>query len=242
MSIFKYYISDKILRPLAVSTGNKFADNVINAGYQAAQTTAVTIAKNAWYQVGLSPSDLSADNELMLSTSGVKSPYFEGVNAPVRNNILFKSNDDSLMIQLIDVKINTTQNNTIVRTPLTGRRGTVKEYIQAADFAFDVSGSIISHVANAFPLDYLKSFIKLFSTERNINVENVLMNSFGVQKVVMERYTIDQQSTKYVNTINFKLSLISDDDIELNVSEGLAEYYNSITIVIPGVGTKIDMP
>lgn len=242
MSIFKYYISDKILRPLAVSTGNKFADNVINAGYQATQTTAVAIAKNAWYQVGLSAAELSADNEDLLSTSGAKSPYFASANAPVRNNILFKSNDDSLMVQLVDVKINTTQDNTIVRTPLTGRRGTVKEYIQATDFAFDVSGSIISSVANAFPLDYLKSFIKLFSTERNINVENVLMNSFGVQKVVMERYTIDQQSTKYVNTINFKLSLISDDDIELNVSEGLAEYYNSITIVIPGVGTKIDMP
>lgn len=241
MSIFKYYISDKILRPLAVSTGNKFADNVINAGYQAAQTTAVAIAKNAWYQVGLSPSDLSADNELMLSTSGVKSPYFEGVTAPVRNNILFKSNDDSLMIQLVDVKINTTQNNTIVRTPLTGRRGTVKEYIQATDFAFDISGSIISPVANAFPLDYLKSFVKLFSTERNINVENVLINSYGVQKVVMDRYVIDQQSSKYMNAVNFKLSLVSDENIELEITEALAEYRNSLSIVIPGGETNLSM-
>lgn len=242
MSIFKYYISDNVLRKLAVNTGDRFANNVINAVYQAGQTTAVAVAKNAWYQIGLSASELSTDNEDLLSTSGSKSPYFESANAPVRNNILFKSNDDSLMIQLVDVKINTTQDNTIVRTPLTGRRGTVKEYIQATDFAFDISGSIISPVANAFPLDYLKSFVKLFSTERNINVENVLINSFGVQKVVMERYTIDQQSTKYVNTINFKLSLISDDDIELEVTEGLAEYYNSITIVIPGLGTNINMP
>lgn len=229
------------MRPLAVSTGNKFADNVINAGYQAAQTTAVAIAKNAWYQVGLSAADLSADNELMLSTSGVKSPYFEGVTAPVRNNILFKSNDDSLMIQLIDVKINTTQNNTIVRTALTGRRGTVKEFVQATDFSFDVSGSIISPVANAFPLGYLKSFIKLFSTERNINVENVLMNSFGVQKVVMERYTIDQQSSKYMNAVNFKLSLVSDENIELEITEALAEYRNSLSIVIPGGETNLSM-
>ncbi|MDD4700014.1 MAG: DUF6046 domain-containing protein [Oscillospiraceae bacterium] len=242
MSIFRYYISDNVLRNLSVNTGDKFANNLINTAYQAAQTTAVAVAKNAWYSVGLSASELATDNESLLSTSGAKSPYMSGGNDAVRNNIIFKSNDDSLMIQLVDVKINTTQSNTIVRTPLAGRRGTVKEYIQATDFAFDVSGSIISPVANAFPLDYLKSFIKLFSTERNINVENVLMNSFGVQKVVMDRYTIDQQSTKYVNTINFKLSLISDDDIELNVTEGLAEYYNSITIVIPGVGTKIDMP
>ena len=219
MSVFKYYISDKVLRPMAVSTGNKFADNVINAAYLTGHTTAVALAKNEWYQVGLSPQDISTENEAYLSTSGDRTPYLEGVVAPVRNNILFKSNDSTLKIQLVDVKINTTQNNTIVRTPLTGRRGTVKEYIQATDFAFDVAGSIISPVANAFPLSYLKSFIKLFSTERNIKVQNVLMNSFGVQKVVMDRYTIDQQSTKYVNTINFKLSLLSDEDIDLNVIE-----------------------
>ncbi len=220
MSVFKYYISDKVLRKLAGNTGDIFANNVVNAAYQAGVTTAVAVGKGAWYSVGLDKQELTNDNQLLLSTSGAKSPYdASDSRLAVRNNLIFKSNDSTLQIQIIDAKINVTQENTIVRTAMTGRRGTVKEFIQATDFKFDISGSLISPTSNAFPMGYLQGFINLFSTEKNIGVENVLINSFGVQQLVMENYSIDQQGTKYTNTINFKLSLLSDFDIDLNVTD-----------------------
>jgi hypothetical protein len=158
--------------------------------------------------------------EQYLSINGAVSPYpVSDQRYPVRNNLIFETNDQSLRIELWDVKIDVSFENTIVKTPMTKRRGTVKERISARDYSFSISGSLISAGQYEFPLEELKELIDLFGVEENINVSNVFINSFGVTKVVLESASLPQNNSKYLNAISFSLKLASDEDIELTIEQ-----------------------
>jgi hypothetical protein len=161
---------------------------------------------------------MGGNGDAILSTSNDVSPYAASDNRfPVRNNLIFEANDRSLKIALWDIKIDTTFENTIVKTAVTKRKGTVKEKISAKDYSFTLSGNLISDSQYHFPLTELQEFIKLFEIEDNFNVTNVLMNTFGVHKVVLESASIPQSSAKFVNAIPFNIKLVSDEDIDLTI-------------------------
>jgi hypothetical protein len=227
MSIFKFQLN-----------------NLKNAAMQAGQTTAVALAKGAVYTVGLRDDDLTMDYEELLATKPSPSPYKTGFSSgAVRNNLVISTKDYSLSLEIFDARINVTQENVIVKTPLTGRRGTVKEYIQASDYRFDVVGSLITDVRNAFPLAEMRQFLDIMKSSDVLKIENIFMDAFlAGDGVVMESYSLDQQSQKYVNIINFKLSLVSDEAFNFEIAKTLAEYHNTLDIVIPSSGTTFQMP
>lgn len=227
MSIFKFQLND-----------------LKNAAMQARQTTAVALAKGDVYSVGMKDDDITVDNELLLTTNGNPSPFKTGhSSSAVRNNLVISTKDGALTLEIFDARINESQENVIVKTPLTGRRGTVKEYIQASDYRFDITGSLITDVRNAFPLAEMRQFLDIMKSADVLKVQNIFMDAFlQGDNVVMESYSLDQQSQKYVNIINFKISLVSDEEFNFEIAKTLAEYHNTLNIVIPSAGTSINMP
>jgi hypothetical protein len=217
-------------------------DNLKNIALLAGRTLAVSAAKEAWYSVGMNDDEIAYDNESLLSTGYMKSPFKTSANTVVRNNLVFNDANEKPLLQIVNAKINVTQENVIVKTPLTGKRGTVKEFIQASDYKFDITGSLITDVRNAFPLTDLKIFLDIMKTTDVLHVRNIFMEAFlNGDNVVMESYSLDQQSQKYVNIIDFKLTLISDENLEYTPLIQPAEYYNKLSIVIPS-STTIQMP
>ena len=210
---------NKDLQKKQDNAGSRLARNLTNMAFQDAATSSVSFLKSAAYKTslkGVFPDFLTDDERL--SINGSVSPYSSGNNNyPLRNHLIFETNDKSLNVQLWDVKVDVTFENTIVKTAMTKRRGTVKEYISAKDYSFTVAGNLIADSQYGFPITELQELINLFQVEENINIRNVFINSFDVYKLVLESCSIPQSSQKFVNAIPFNMRLVSDDDIELTV-------------------------
>ena len=214
------FIINTTLQGRKDSTASRIARNLANSAAQIGATAAVSFVKQKIYNNILNPADGSPGVEAMLQINSDVSPYkCSDSRYPARNLLMFEVKGKGIKILLWDVKTDTTFENTIVKTAVTKRKGTVKEHISAKDYSFTLSGSLINDSQYGFPFSELKEFIKLFEIEDNISVTNILINSFGVTKVVLDSASIPQSSSKYVNAVNFNMKLTGDEDIELTIRD-----------------------
>jgi hypothetical protein len=157
---------------------------------------------------------LSSLTDQLLNKTGAVNPFKP--DTLISDDILFQTNDNSIQILLTSANIDIGLENTIVKTPLTGKRGTVKEFIQARDYTIDISGSLFSDSQNAYPIDLFIQFVELFNTEANLKVANVRLNKLGINYVVMENYFFPK--SKFLSVCEFKLKLLSDNPFSLTVT------------------------
>jgi len=134
-----------------------------------------------------------------------------------RNEVAFKSGRDGLVMLLRDVLIDVTLQNTIVRTVLTGMRGTVKEYVSADDYRIVVSGGLVDGMRGRFPLDDMCQFVDVLEDEGEIAVGSVFLNKLGIDRVVMEGYRFPQSENRFVNEQRFSVNFLSDRGVELDI-------------------------
>lgn len=206
------------------NSGERFARNLANAGLQIGGSLAVQAVKKSVYDSLLPEAQDNTDRferlEIIPKGEKLYSPYRAAdPRYPVRNAVAFRTNDNSLTCFLYDVKIDTTFENHILKTPVTKRRGTIKEYISARDYVFSLSGSLISDSQYGFPILELREFVRLFDEEQNMSVIGVLFQELNVYKVVLESASIPQSSAKYINAIPFSMRLDSDEDYQLTIEE-----------------------
>ncbi|HQP04412.1 MAG TPA: DUF6046 domain-containing protein [Bacteroidales bacterium] len=122
-----------------------------------------------------------------------------------------------LRIELLDVRCRVNQSNTIVSTALVGRKGTVKEYIQANDYRVDIRGSVVANSQNAFPIEDVITLKKILSTPGRIRIYSKYLQLFDITQVVYQSGDYDQDSARYMNHLPFSFQFLSDDDYELEV-------------------------
>lgn len=194
----------------------------INAGNMArfvGRNTAVGFIRDGMYSNALQYEPEQLSNEQQLSLDGAKSMLPASSNDFMRNILVLATEDESLQIVFYDCKINVKQQNTIVETALTGKRGSVKEYIQAKDYEIDISGNIISESGlKGFPIDELRVLTEILELPETFKIANVLLrDGFGVDKVVVKSLDFNQNDTNYMNILPYKLTLISDEDYELEI-------------------------
>lgn len=194
--------------------------NLENQARQIGTSLAVQYAKKAVYDAILPEAIDDTDQDSRLEIKPLYSPYkTSDSRKPVRNAIVFQTNDKSVKVFIYDAKIDITPENTIVKTPVTKRKGTIKEFISAKDYAISIVGNLISDSQYGFPIIELREVIKLFNEEQNIEVFSVLLSQFEINKVVLESANISQSSARYVNAIPFNMRLVSDEDYELTIEE-----------------------
>lgn len=190
--------------------------NAANAALLAGKTTAISFVKSQAYDRNLDAADALTDDE-MLSIDGRKSPYENGAGDVVRNVLVLMSYDKEIQLVFTDVQIKVSQRNTIVETPLTGRRGSIKEYIQAEDYAIKVKGSLINGKQSAFPFYQLQSLVRLLRQTETFKVNNKYLEAFDVFEVALKKADFNQDQQQFMNVLPFELDLISDERYELEV-------------------------
>ncbi len=221
--------------------------NVGNEVAWVGKNTGLAMVRKSLYEKILQDANISYDADELLSLDNVPSDYIGASNAVKRNNVIFEIDSDrttspgtKLQIELIDVKIKVTQQNTIVSTALVNRRGSVKEYIQANDYRVEMRGSVISHsqsvlipdlpgvvktgVAtggkgsqNGFPINEVNTLRRILQVPSSIVVHSKYLQLFGITRLVYKSGDYDQEATKYANTLAFSLSFESDEDYDLIV-------------------------
>ncbi|MCL2133026.1 MAG: DUF6046 domain-containing protein [Bacteroidales bacterium] len=110
----------------------------------------------------------------------------------------------------IDPKIDVTLKNTIVQTPLTGRRHTVKEYICGNDYEVIITGNLMSILKNTPPLETLLLLRKCAEAQEPIFVASAYLITFNISKLLLKDFKVQQNIKDLpLNTPQYTLTFLS---------------------------------
>lgn len=137
---------------------------------------------------------------------------FSQFGTPVFSDIEFDLDGDK--VKIIHSVIEVTRQNTIVAMPLQGRNGTVKEYISAQDWVVTVRGSIQSTDPQKYPLEDIRTIVKMMGKGERIEVVSEYLALFDIHSIVLESDNYPQNEAQQ-NIQQFELRFLSDEDLEL---------------------------
>lgn len=120
-------------------------------------------------------------------------------------------------IELGTVLCEITQQRNIVTTQVSGRNGTVKEYIGDGDYNISIRGILVSDNQNVAPANQLGVLIGHCTSPVQIDVSSNFLSYFGIYTIVIESYNV-RQLEGMRNIIPFELNCISETPTELRGS------------------------
>jgi len=119
------------------------------------------------------------------------------------------------------VLIDVSQQKQIIKTPIQGVSGTVKEYISMGDYQVKVRGALVDQSAQRYPQEQTQQLREFLEVEDSIGIASRFLNDiFEVHKLVIESFSFPQVEG-FQNVQLFEFSAISDDPIELTVINNL---------------------
>lgn len=108
------------------------------------------------------------------------------------------------------------QTKNIVTTSVHGKSGTIKELISDGDYMIDITARIISQYGNVSPVDQVNNLSKLLKEENELVIDSDFLQLLGVTYVVVSSYDFSQVEGSR-GIIDFKMSLLSDEPVELEL-------------------------
>jgi len=104
----------------------------------------------------------------------------------------------------------------IVKTPMQGKDGTVKEYISMDDWQITIQGFIIDYDVMAYPIDRVSELNEWFAINKELTVVSDWMTRLGIFNVVVESLDLPPMPG-VANAQAFELVLLSDEPVELEL-------------------------
>lgn len=114
------------------------------------------------------------------------------------------------------VLITVDQPKNIVKTPIQGRNGTVKEYISDGDYSVNIRLIIIGQ-NGVMPLQEISDLKKVLDAPVAISVNSRYLQNLGVDNLVVEGYNIPQIEGGY-SIQPVEIRCLSDQPIELKIN------------------------
>lgn len=172
-------------------------------GFQIA-TTGIQAVKGQLFQVGEYVTDEA------IGTSSLGTPVFDDITFPEGQfTNLFSDIIAYDEVKLQSVLITANRSKNIVKTPVSGRDGTIKEYIASGDFVISVSGVIVGD-GNSFPTIEAENLRLLCDANASLPVISSFLNdTIGVFDLVIESDSYKQVRGSR-NTLNISFSALSD--------------------------------
>ncbi len=140
--------------------------------------------------------------------------YWEGlwVLCPLR---LERENGEGLTF--VDAVAAASRENHIVSTVLTGRDGTVKEYINSGDWAVSIVLGLQSTegglIADEWPGTELREARKLLERKEALRVHSEFLDALDIGRLVVRSYVVRQMTEANYQVI--EVSAVSDEDYEI---------------------------
>lgn len=159
---------------------------------------------------------------LMQQQSTVETDAFEPsemLGTPVYDALELEGQTGRIRLETALMVVNMARN--IVLTPLSGRDGTVKEYISDGDYQISVEGVLFGKNSYKFPVDPAKALIALCKEKASLKVYSEFLQFFDVQDIVITDYDVAQVRGSR-SDVPFRLNLISDRPIELRLNDNIS--------------------
>lgn len=120
---------------------------------------------------------------------------------------------DELILQSVTFTVS--QQKNIVRTQISGRNGTVKEYNNDGDYMIALQANI-NEIEDVFPTTQLQAFKALKDVPESIPVVSKILNSiFDIDNVVITDFTLDPGTGKGNVVLNFRM----ESDLPFDVKD-----------------------
>jgi hypothetical protein len=196
------------------------ATNVMNQQKIVIQSFGLAYIKTAIYKGNIPKPDhpvgeYGRDKSLYLSKLG--NPVFSDFNVQsgkyTKNGQSYSFDEIKFDTVLFDVSMA----KNIVKTPIQGRDGTIKEYISDDDYAINIKG-VMTAPNNTFPLDDFVSLIKVVKSPVALKINSWYLEKFGIYNVVVTGFSFSQRAGRFSEQM-FEISAISDTPVELNITK-----------------------
>lgn len=159
-----------------------------------------------------------------IATAGLTIPitdrsYWEG-RYILTEITLRKEDGETLMIN--DATVNITREKHMVRTTLVGLEGTIKEYIANGDYDIGITVGITAvndegQIIDEYPGDGIRKVKEFLEENKAIEVTSVFFEIFGIDRMVITRFSLDQDTHSNRQVIDIKA--LSDDDYIIKSTE-----------------------
>ncbi len=103
----------------------------------------------------------------------------------------------------------------IVKTPIQGLNGTIKEYISDADDSVTMKGKIVGR-NGVHPFEEVKALHKLLKAPVAVKVISKWLQNLDIDTLVVESFNVPQEEGRY-SYQSFEITFSTDFPIELNI-------------------------
>jgi hypothetical protein len=133
---------------------------------------------------------------------------------PDGNTIVF----DGMEIDTVIVVVNQTKN--IVKTQISGRNGTIKEYINDGDYEIQIAGILSSGINNVEPTAQIDDLVDICQARASLKVYNNYLDRLGITEMVIESYSFPQKEG-FRDNFFFTINAVSNKPFELRIKEDI---------------------
>ena len=102
----------------------------------------------------------------------------------------------------------------IVRTRISGRNCTIKEYMSDDDFQIKITGSLVNKLANIPPEELIRALLKMVKSQIEIPVSCTVLSYFDIFSIIVTNAKFIQKSG-YRNVFDFVLECVSETPFEI---------------------------
>jgi hypothetical protein len=111
-------------------------------------------------------------------------------------------------IEVDTVLFNINSSRTIIKTPIQGLDGTVKEYISDGDSIINIKG-IIQGANGVYPFDEVDALISICNAKCALTIVSDYLAALGITNIVIESYSLPQDMGSQSQQV-FELNCLSD--------------------------------
>lgn len=111
-------------------------------------------------------------------------------------------------IEVDTVLFNINSSRTIIKTPIQGLDGTVKEYISDGDNIINIKG-IIQGANGVYPIGEVNKLIAICNAKCALSVQNTYLTENNIFNIVIESYSLPQDMGSQSQQV-FELNCLSD--------------------------------
>lgn len=129
--------------------------------------------------------------------------------------------EDGAELEITDAVAAVSRERRIVSTGLVGRDGTVKEYINAGDWAVNIvvgvqalRGGVIT---DDYPDEEMRRLCEFLEEQKPLEVYSAFLDIFDITKIVIKSYSATQATESNYQAVS--ISAVSDEDYEIYSNE-----------------------
>jgi antitoxin component of MazEF toxin-antitoxin module len=168
------------------------------------------------------PNDLSSNSYYVADKKSVfGTPVFDVLDLKAVSYTDFNGEEQTAEDLTLDIAlIEVTNDRHIITTPVTGRNGTVKEYMSDGDYQINIKGNLINPLANCHPEELLKALHDFCKAQVNIKVTSSLLYYLDIDTIVITKFSF-KMVPGYRNVIDYELTCLSDLDPTIQQSDNV---------------------